>query len=142
MASLYLSVRLPEKHHERVKLSDINLSTKNVADLKNEAEKLLNFPHNELGKVCNTHDISKYKKLINLIQNNKNHLQNSFTVETYCRTTANRCRNVAFELAQRCMYSRSNMKWSIDAKHHPVSKSKKQCNAIVLFSKKWLAHQP
>lgn len=50
MASLYLGIRLPEKPFERLKLSNIDLITKNVADLKIEAEKLLNFPHNELGK--------------------------------------------------------------------------------------------
>lgn len=50
MASLYLGIRLPEKPFERVKLSNIDLQTKNVAELKIDAEKMLNFPHNELGK--------------------------------------------------------------------------------------------
>lgn len=50
MASLYLGIRLPEKPFERLKLTNIDLITKNVADLKIEAEKLLNFPHKELGK--------------------------------------------------------------------------------------------
>lgn len=48
MASLYLGVRLPEKPFKRLKLTNVDLITKNVADLKKEAEKLLNFPHNEL----------------------------------------------------------------------------------------------
>lgn len=50
MASLYLGIRLPEKPFERLKLTNIDLITKNVADLKVETEKLLNFPHKELGK--------------------------------------------------------------------------------------------
>lgn len=50
MASLYLGIRLPEKPFERLKLTNIDLITKNVADLKIEAEKQLNFPHNELGR--------------------------------------------------------------------------------------------
>lgn len=41
---------MPEKIFERLKLTNIDLITKNVADLKIEAEKLLNFPHKELGK--------------------------------------------------------------------------------------------
>lgn len=49
MASLYLGIRLPEKPFERLKITNIDLITKNVADLKIEAEKLLNFPHKELG---------------------------------------------------------------------------------------------
>lgn len=49
MASLYLGIRLPEKPFERLKLTNIDLITKNVADLKIEAERLLNFPHKELG---------------------------------------------------------------------------------------------
>lgn len=49
MASLYLGIRLPEKPFERLKLTNINLLTKNVVELKVEAEKILNFPHNELG---------------------------------------------------------------------------------------------
>lgn len=50
MASLYLGIRLPEKPFERLKLTNIDLLAKNVADLKLEAEKLLNFPHKELGE--------------------------------------------------------------------------------------------
>lgn len=50
MASLYLGIRLPEKPFERLKLTNIDLLAKNVADLKLETEKLLNFPHKELGK--------------------------------------------------------------------------------------------
>lgn len=50
MASLYLAVRLPEKPYERLKLSNIDLTAKNVGELKIETEKLLNFPHNEMGK--------------------------------------------------------------------------------------------
>lgn len=49
MSSLYLGVRLPEKPYERLKLDDVNFSTTNVVDLKNDAEKLLNFSHDELG---------------------------------------------------------------------------------------------
>lgn len=63
MASLYLGIRLPEKPFERLKLTNIDLITKNVADLKIEAEKLLNFPHNELGK----------HSLDNHCHQNKNH---------------------------------------------------------------------
>lgn len=50
MASLYLGVRLPEKPFERLKLTNIDLLTKNVADLKIEAEKLIDFPRKELGQ--------------------------------------------------------------------------------------------
>lgn len=50
MASLYLGIRLPEKPFARLKLTNIDLITKNVADLKNETEKLLNLSHKELGK--------------------------------------------------------------------------------------------
>lgn len=50
MASLYLGVRLPEKPFQRLKLTNVDLITKNVADLKKDTEQLLNFPHNELGK--------------------------------------------------------------------------------------------
>lgn len=53
MASLYLGIRLPEKPFERLKLTNIDLDTENVAALKIEAEKILNFPHNELGKCSN-----------------------------------------------------------------------------------------
>lgn len=49
MASLYLGVRLPEKPFKRLKLTNVDLITKNVADLKKDTEKLLNFPHSELG---------------------------------------------------------------------------------------------
>lgn len=49
MASLYLGIRLPEKPFERLKLTNIDLITKNVADLKLEAEKLLELPQNQLG---------------------------------------------------------------------------------------------
>lgn len=49
MASLYLGVRLPEKPFERLKLTNIDLLTKNVADLKIEAAKLIDFPRKELG---------------------------------------------------------------------------------------------
>lgn len=49
MTALYLCVRFPEKPYERLKLTDIDLSTNNVADLKVETEKLLNFSHKELG---------------------------------------------------------------------------------------------
>lgn len=49
MSSLYLGIRLLEKPYERLKLNDINLSTKNIFDLKIDAEKLLNFSHDELG---------------------------------------------------------------------------------------------
>lgn len=50
MASLYLGVRLPEKPYTRLKLTNVNLLKKNVADLKNDAEKLLSCSHKELGK--------------------------------------------------------------------------------------------
>lgn len=50
MASLYLGIRLPQKPFERLRIANIDLVTKNVADLKIDAEKLINFPHNELGK--------------------------------------------------------------------------------------------
>lgn len=63
MASLYLGIRLPEKPFERLKLSNIDLITKNVADLKIEAEKLLNFPHKELGR-----HLQEKKTLIYLIR--------------------------------------------------------------------------
>lgn len=56
MASLYLGIRLPEKPFERLKLTNVDLITKNVADLKIEAEKLLNFPHKELGKCFEEND--------------------------------------------------------------------------------------
>lgn len=50
MSSLYLGIRLPEKPFERLKLTNIDFITKNVSELKIDAEKLLNFPHKELGK--------------------------------------------------------------------------------------------
>lgn len=49
MASVFLGVRLPEKPYERHQIKDIDFSTKNVADLKTEAEKLLNTPKDDLG---------------------------------------------------------------------------------------------
>lgn len=49
MSSLYLGIRLPEKPYERLKLDDVNFSTKNIVDLKIDAEKLLHFAHSELG---------------------------------------------------------------------------------------------
>lgn len=51
MASLYLGIRLPKKPFERIKLMNIDLNTKNVADLKLEAEKVMNLSHNEIRKL-------------------------------------------------------------------------------------------
>lgn len=48
MASIYLGIRLPKKSFERMKLLNIDLPTKNVADLKLEAEKMINLSHKEL----------------------------------------------------------------------------------------------
>lgn len=64
MASLYLGIRLPEKPFERLKLTNIDLDTKNVAALKIEAEKILNFPHNELGKCNNDWHNVKFSQLM------------------------------------------------------------------------------
>ena len=50
IATLYLGVRLPEKPYERLKLNDINLTTKKVSELKVDAERLLNFSREQLGK--------------------------------------------------------------------------------------------
>lgn len=50
MSSLYLGVRLPEKPYKRLKLTNIDLLKKNVADLKLDAAKLLSCSQNEMGK--------------------------------------------------------------------------------------------
>lgn len=49
MPSLYLGVRLPEKRFHRFKLDDINLTTKNILDLKMDAERILNYSYSNLG---------------------------------------------------------------------------------------------
>lgn len=61
MSILYLGVRLPEKPFQRVKLDDINFTTKNIFDIKIDAEKILNYSHNNLGE----HFYFEYKYLEN-----------------------------------------------------------------------------
>lgn len=62
MSSLYLGVRLPSKPFERLKLLNIDLPTKNVAELKLETEKMLNLSHNELRRLfCNSNTQSKQR---------------------------------------------------------------------------------
>lgn len=61
-ATLYLGVRLPEKPYERLKLNDINFSTKKVSELKVDAEKLLNFSREQLGRFDVVIFISKFEE--------------------------------------------------------------------------------
>lgn len=50
VAALYLGVRLCEKPYERVKLTDIDFQTKKISDLKEDAERLLNYKSERLGE--------------------------------------------------------------------------------------------
>lgn len=50
MSAVFLNVRLPKKPNERIKLSDIDFTSKNLSDLKIDAEKLLSVPKDSMGK--------------------------------------------------------------------------------------------
>lgn len=67
MPSIFLSVWLPSKPNERIKLNDIDLVSKNISDLKIDAEKLLNVPEDNMGKqfIIDIRKFKKKKKLLN-----------------------------------------------------------------------------
>lgn len=47
---LFLSVHLPEKQNERLRINDLSITTKKILDLKVETGKLLSLSHDDLGK--------------------------------------------------------------------------------------------
>lgn len=104
VSALYLGVRLPEKPYERVKLDDVNISTKKLCELKVDAEKLLNYSSEQMGK-ADDKQTKPRPKTVNAIQFPLLRFQNSFTAELCCKMTRDRWRNKAFGRVQPFMCS-------------------------------------
>ena len=64
---LFLSVHLPEKQNERLRINDLSITTKKILDLKVETGKLLSLSHDDLGKSTSADD-SRQKIMENSFQ--------------------------------------------------------------------------